>query len=50
MSNINTNSMSDCVARTRRFFEHEWYDINPSSVFLHVTTGAIACKGVILML
>lgn len=40
MSNVKTNNMSDRVARTRRFFEHEWYDINTASVFLHVTTGA----------
>lgn len=39
MSNVKTNNMSERVARTRRFFEHEWYDINPSSVFMHVTTG-----------
>lgn len=40
MSNVKTNNMSARVARTRRFFEHECYDINPVSVFLHVTTGA----------
>lgn len=40
MSNVKTNNMSARVARTRRFFEYECYDIDPVSVFLHVTTGA----------
>ena len=40
MSNVKTNNMSARVARTRRFFEYECYDIDPVSVFLNVTTGA----------
>lgn len=40
MTNVNTNNMSDRVARTRDFFEYETYDINPINVFRHVTIGA----------
>lgn len=40
MSNVKTNSMSERVARTRRFFWYECYDLNTANVFSHVTTGA----------